>query len=305
MIVKPTAETIAEAAQFLHDGKLIGMPTETVYGIAANALNEGAVRATFEAKGRPSQNPLIVHVASLEQAAQVAREFPARAIALADEFWPGPLTMVLHKSASVPLTVTAGLETVAIRMPDHPVALQLIQESRVPVSAPSANRFMSLSPTSAQMIAPEIASRLAMVLDGGSCHVGIESTVLDLTEDSPRILRPGAISKEQIAAVLKVGMNDEPQAERRSPGMYPKHYAPATPVEIVSRLEPEQAGLILDTSNGPNQIEMPLVAGEYARVLYRSLFDMDQMRVKTIYVQSPPQTSEWNAVWDRLQKIVG
>lgn len=304
-IVLPTPDAISDAARLLRDGHLIGMPTETVYGIAANALDRKAVAATFEAKGRPSDNPLIVHVAGLDQVSLVASDVPAEAIALAKAFWPGPVTMVLHKKAYVPSEVTAGLETVAVRMPNHPVALKLIEEAGVPVSAPSANRFMGLSPTTAQMIDPSIAEKLAMIIDGGSCEVGIESTVLDLTENPPRILRPGGISQAQIEAVLGMALVSDGASERRSPGMYPKHYAPKTPVQIVSRLSPDQAGLSLESASGAKQISMPTRADEYARKLYRSLFELDQQHVTTIFIQAPPQTADWDAVWDRLRKIVG
>ena len=304
-ILPPTPENIDLAAKLLREGQLIGMPTETVYGIAANALDVRAVLATFSAKGRPSENPLIVHVSSIEQAKSVCSDFPPAAESLAKEFWPGPLTLVLPKSPVVPSEVTAGLQTVAVRMPSHPVARALIEKAGVPVSAPSANRFMSLSPTSAHMIDPEIANALEMILDGGPCDVGIESTVLDLAVDPPVILRPGQISKEQIERVLgkPLGATNDPQ--RKSPGMYPKHYAPKAPAQIVDHLTPGQAGLTFEKQNGPNQIVMPRDATAYARELYQALFDLDRMRIGTIYIQSIPETNEWNAVRDRVNKIVG
>ncbi len=303
-IVPPTDETIALAAQALQDSLLVGMPTETVYGIAANVFDPEAVEATFAAKGRPAENPLIVHVGSIDQARTVTADFSARAQMLAERFWPGPLTLVLPKSDRVPSIVTAGLDTVAVRMPNHPVALKLIRAAG-PVSAPSANKFMGLSPTTAQMIDPQIEQRLEMILDGGACEVGIESTVLDLSGESPRILRPGAISKADLESVLGVEVGTGSDGERKSPGMYPKHYAPRSPVQIVEDLKPGQAGLILSSPNGPNQVVMPSVASEYARQLYQALFDMDRMRIGTIFIQSPPRSAEWDSVWDRLTKIVG
>lgn len=190
-IVPASEDAIAEAARLLVQGKLIGMPTETVYGIAANAFDRSAVLATFEAKGRPAENPLIVHVATLVQARAISKDLPPIAQILAERFWPGPLTLVVMRSPDVPDEVTAGLETVAIRMPSHPVARRLIELSGVPISAPSANRFMGLSPTTADSISADVAARLALILDGGPCAVGIESTVLDLTGETPVILRPG------------------------------------------------------------------------------------------------------------------
>jgi L-threonylcarbamoyladenylate synthase len=304
-IVRATPEYILQAAKLLREGKLIGIPTETVYGIAANALNEQAVAKIFELKGRPSENPLIVHVHNSTSAITLAREFPAAARKLADLFWPGPLTIVVEKSLLVPSIVTAGLNTVAIRVPDHPVALSLIQQAGVPLSAPSANKFMSLSPTTASMIDPDIASGLEMVLDGGPCEIGIESTVVDLTGSSPVILRRGQISEQQIAEALNTSVGESDEIERRSPGMYPKHYAPRSPVKLVDHLEPGQAGITFDNPNGPNQIPVERNARAFAKSLYHSLFDLDQMRIGTIFVQTPPRTEEWQAVWDRLTKITG
>ena len=305
-IVRPTPEHILQAAAFLRDGKLIGMPTETVYGIAANALNEDAVAKTFELKGRPAENPLIVHVHNAISAITLAKNFPPAARKLADLFWPGPLTIVLEKSLLVPNIVTAGLNTVAIRVPNHPVALSLIQQAGIPLSAPSANKFMSLSPTTASMIDPEIANGLEMVLDGGPCEIGIESTVVDLTGAAPVILRLGQISEQQIEKALGMTMRESQEdQERRSPGMYQKHYAPRTRVEIVDRLEPGQAGITFDAPNGPNQIEVERDSRAFAKSLYHSLFELDQMRIGTIFIQAPPRENEWQAVWDRLTKIVG
>jgi len=304
-IVRPTPEKILEAARALNDGKLIGMPTETVYGIAANALNEAAVEKTFSLKGRPAENPLIVHVANVEQAQSLVNEWPADATTLASLFWPGPLTIVLPKTDRVPDIVTAGLHTVAVRMPRHPIALSLIQQAGVPVSAPSANKFKSLSPTSASMIDSLIAQGLEMILDGGPCEVGIESTVVDLTGDQPVVLRHGQITEEQIADALHTTVSTGSAEERRSPGMYPRHYAPRTAVQIVDRLLPGHAGITLESPNGPNQIALSSNAKEYAKHLYQSLFDLDQMRIGKIWIQSPPRTSEWQAVWDRLKKITG
>ena len=304
-IIPPTDDNIELAATLILEGKLIGIPTETVYGIAANAMNASAVIQIFQVKGRPGENPLIVHVATIEQARRITKDFSKEAEQLATRFWPGPLTLVLPKAHDVPDVVTAGLGTVAVRMPNHSVALSLIERAGTPISAPSANQFMSLSPTSALMIDPAIARQLSLILDGGACQIGIESTVLDLASSEPRILRPGAISQEQIESALGKNLSGDLTAERKSPGMYPKHYAPRSPVKFVDKLSPGQAGLTFEEQNGPNQITMSAEPTEYARALYQCLFDMDRMRIGTIFIQSPPQTKEWNAVWDRLTKAAG
>ena len=300
-IVPPTEENIARAAELLRQGELIGMPTETVYGIAANAFNPIAVRKTFEIKGRPAENPLIVHVASLEQAQGLATEFPKTAFLLAEAFWPGPLTVVLPKSRTVPDEVTAGLDTVAIRMPAHPVAKRLIELAGVPVSAPSANRFTALSPTSAEMIDDDIAKHLSMILDGGPCEVGIESTVVDLSSGQPIILRPGDVSPEALEGVLGRPVDLTADATVKAPGMYPRHYAPATRVILVDRLSPDQPGLTFGEAQF-SQIQMPRNAQEYARKLYDSLDRLDALGIEAIYVESPPRDPEWQAIWDRLTK---
>jgi L-threonylcarbamoyladenylate synthase len=301
-ILPATHEGLAEAARILRSGGLVGMPTETVYGIAANALDAKAVGKTFEVKGRPADNPLIVHVADLEQAEKVAQEVSEKARTLASAFWPGPLTLVLRKSPIVPGVVTAGLDTVAIRVPSHIVARELIQQAGVPVSAPSANTFMALSPTSAQDISEEIADKLDGILDGGPCQVGIESTVLDLTVDPPVILRPGAISRDALEAILGCRLAISEAPDPKSPGRYPRHYAPSTPLHIVDRLDLNACGLTFGETASAFQIRMPNEAVGYARELYRSLRLLDCMDHSEIQVESPPQGPEWEAVWDRLRK---
>lgn len=301
-IVPASEDAIAEAARLLVQGKLIGMPTETVYGIAANAFDRSAVLATFEAKGRPAENPLIVHVATLVQARAISKDLPPIAQILAERFWPGPLTLVVMRSPDVPDEVTAGLETVAIRMPSHPVARRLIELSGVPISAPSANRFMGLSPTTADSISADVAARLALILDGGPCAVGIESTVLDLTGETPVILRPGNVSLAQIREFTpEAAMGTLEDNVRRSPGMYRRHYAPKTPVHLVDRLNPDQPGLTFQEA-GKGQLQMPSSAERYAQVLYLSLHQLDAKGLPAIYVEKPPQESTWDAVWDRLRK---
>lgn len=302
-IVEASPENIARAAEALRAGKLVIMPTETVYGLAADATNPAAVKRIFEAKQRPSENPLIVHIAHVSEVSSIARELPPAAAKLAVRFWPGPLTIVLPKKPSVPDEVTGGLDTVAVRVPNHPVALALIREAGVPIAAPSANRFMKLSPTRAEHIDPELLDYVEFVLDGGQSEIGVESTVVDCTNTFPRILRPGGVSRGQIEAALggPLGANP-PDVSRRSPGMYQRHYAPQSPLKLVDRLSADMPGLTFDQPLNDRQIKMPQSAPAYSAVLYDNLHHMDRLGLPTIYVQCPPQGPEWEVVRDRLQK---
>lgn len=232
----PDPAAIARAAAIVRAGGLVAFPTETVYGLGANALDAAAVRRVFEAKGRPAEDPLIVHLAAAEDLDRVAGEVPGLARRLAEAFWPGPLTLVLPKRPAVPAEVTAGLPTVAVRVPAHPVALALIRAADVPVAAPSANRFGRASPTSAQHVLDDLEGRVDLVLDAGPTAVGVESTVLDLTRDPPTILRPGGVAREAIervagrVAVAELSLRDPAGAP--SPGLLASHYA-VTPELIV------------------------------------------------------------------------
>jgi L-threonylcarbamoyladenylate synthase len=233
----PQPARIARAAECLRHGGLVAFPTETVYGLGVHALDRAAVRRLFEAKGRPSHDPLIVHVSSLDHARLLLADVPSSAAALAARFWPGPLTLVMRRSALVPDEVTAALDTVAIRVPAHPVARALIDAAAVPVAAPSANLFSRPSPTSAAHVLEDLQDRIDIVIDGGATHVGVESTVLDLSHGEPIVLRPGAVTLEMLRHVLPAvvmrgdatGRDDEAQ---RSPGLLSKHYAPRTPLTL-------------------------------------------------------------------------
>lgn len=231
---------IDEAASLLRKGELVGMPTETVYGLAANALNSDSVRKVFEAKGRPGDNPLIVHISALSQISSlIACPFSDTAAALAERFWPGPLTMIFPKSDIVPLQTTGNLDSVAVRIPSHPIARALIERAGVPIAAPSGNRSGRPSPTTAEHMFEDMNGRIPLILDGGPCEVGVESTVVDMTGDVPRILRPGGITREMIAevagdcivdpAVMRPLAKDE---RPRSPGMKYRHYAPSGQLTI-------------------------------------------------------------------------
>lgn len=296
MIVPHTPENIEAAAEALRAGGLVGMPTETVYGLAAVLWNRDALRRTFESKGRPTDNPLIVHVAHLEQLGDVVAHWPEDARRLAEKFWPGPLTMVLKKREKVPVEATGGLDTVAVRVPAHPVALRLIDAVGAPLTAPSANAFMALSPTRAEHV---VIPNVAMILDGGPCAVGIESTVVDLSGDVPRLLRPGGVPRAQIEAALGRTLEGKEDV-RRSPGDYSRHYAPRTPLRLTPSLASNDAGLTFDASEGPQQIQLPMDPTAYGISMYAALHRLDAMEVDEIVVQAPPRSQAWEAVWDRL-----
>lgn len=229
---------ISRAAGILREGGLVAFPTETVYGLGANALDAVAVGKIFTAKGRPADNPLIVHIAHLHQLNDLALQIPAEAAQLARTFWPGPLTLVLRKRSMVPDAVTCGLDSVAVRIPNHPVALALLNAAGVPVAAPSANASGRPSPTTAQHVLDDLAGRIDAVVDGGPCDVGVESTVLDIRDGCPLILRPGGVTPEQIAAVLGkhcplAAWQEETGSAPPSPGLKYTHYAPRAPLHLV------------------------------------------------------------------------
>jgi L-threonylcarbamoyladenylate synthase len=285
----------------LRSGGVIILPTETVYGLAANALDSEAIGRVFTIKGRPSDNPLIVHIGEVDSVNQLVNRWPEQAEALADAFWPGPLTLVLSKKAHVPGVVTGGLNTVAVRMPDHPVALEILRAAGVPVAAPSANRFKMLSPTRAEDIDIQIASQVDLIVDGGPANYGIESTVLDLTGETPALLRPGAITQQQIESLLGAPILVGDGTERRSPGLYPRHYSPRAILRLVERAGQGPA-LVLRDDMLPGQIRMPSNAKEYASQLYAALNHLDNFGADLIEVESPPRDPDWDAVWDRLTR---
>ena len=301
------------AASLLRDGHLVAFPTETVYGLGANALDAAAVARIFEAKGRPHTSPLIVHVASEAMLSRVVADWPATAQTLVKTFWPGPLTLVLPKQPAVPDLVTAGLPTVGVRMPAHPVALALIMECNLPLAAPSANRFTQLSPTTAEHVRQSLGDRVEFILDGGPCTVGIESTVLSLATDPPTLLRPGGISRAQIEALIgtiEVVTNGEP-GPHASPGMHVKHYSPRTKLFLSTNGEtPTQGrGAYLQLNRAPQSaahiVPMPADPAAYAAVLYQTLHTLDAQHFDWIAVEQPPALPEWEAVLDRLRRAAG
>jgi L-threonylcarbamoyladenylate synthase len=308
---------IDHAVAVLRRGGLVAFPTETVYGLGADATDPTAVQKIFAAKGRPSTNPLIVHVADVVIARRYVTVWRAVAEQLAGHFWPGPLTLVLPKSASICGEVTAGRSSVGIRVPNHPLALLLLRGFDGPVAAPSANRANHISPTSAEDVRAELGGGVDLILDGGPCTVGIESTVIDLSADRPCILRPGGVTRQQIESVI--GPVDlfqgsvDATAPAASPGQHLRHYAPQTPA---FRFEQSRRGQLLRESNaivliiGPASfstvparvISMPDDAKAYARLLYHTLRDADAKQPGAIYIEMPPDRPEWAAVRDRLMR---
>jgi L-threonylcarbamoyladenylate synthase len=309
---------IDHAAKLLRSGRLVAFPTETVYGLGANALDPEAVARIYVVKRRPPTSPLIVHVASIEMAQSLAAIWPEIADRLARRFWPGPLTLVLEKlekrqdkQPAIPDIVTAGLSTVAIRMPAHPVALALIEAAGVPLAAPSANRFMQLSPTSAEHVRSGLGNEVDYILDGGSCNVGIESTVLSLAHPQPTLLRPGGISRAELGAIVgPIASAEEVQAgSHPAPGMHPRHYSPRTVLLLTTngKLPDQGKGIYLQHHNPPSHAnitvyQMPQAAPDYSAVLYKILHQADEGSHNWIAVDLPPNLPEWEAIHDRLTR---
>jgi len=310
-ILEPTQANIETAAQCLRQGSLVAFPTETVYGLGADATNDHAVAAVFAAKDRPRFNPLIVHLADRSEADRIVH-FEERAEKLARAFWPGPLTLILprRREAHVSQLAGAGLDTLAIRVPDHKVAQALLAAARRPIVAPSANRSGRLSPTRAAHVIASLGQKVDLVLDGGPCRIGLESTVLDLT-DGARILREGAISAERLATTL-----DEPVAEAagetprlpRSPGMLARHYAPQSPLRLDAReAHPDEALLAFGAKAPPESVSVKNLSRsgdlvEAAANLYRFLHELDQGGFSGIAVQPIPDSGLGRAINDRLRR---
>ncbi|MBN8498513.1 L-threonylcarbamoyladenylate synthase [Accumulibacter sp.] len=321
-----TLVAIHEAAALLRAGDIVGMPTETVYGLAADALNPLAVKKIFAAKGRPADHPLIVHLPSADHLPRWAASIPKDAIALARAFWPGPLTLILKRTADVPDEVTGGQDTVGLRVPSHSIALAMLQVFDSGIAAPSANRFGRISPTTATHVQEELGERVAMIVDGGACAVGIESTILDFSRDVPEILRPGAITPEDIARVIGRRPRVRGEAEAvasaqtavapRVSGALAAHYAPRTPLRLIepALLAAEATALAGEGSRvavlahaAPNPQDsrliwqcMPSDPAAYAQELYASLRAMDALDADFILIENLPAGPDWRAVADRL-----
>ncbi len=298
---------IEQAARIIREGGLVVFPTETVYGLGANALDAHAVRKIYELKGRPSNSPLIVHVDSVEQARELAAEWPPEAERLAREYWPGPLTLVVPKKAAIPDDVTAGLPTVGLRMPRHPVALALLQAAGVPIAAPSANRFTQLSPTTAEHVREAFGADTPFLLDGGACEVGLESTVIAVTREGLEVLRPGMAT---VSGAVAVGAEESEGEAHKAPGQHRKHYRPKTRIVLVNRghVPKEGRGAYLwmnYNATATVKVRMARDPGEYAAGLYEMLHRMDREGLDWIAVEMPPDTEEWGAIRDRLGRASG
>lgn len=309
------ASTLDDALAALRRGEAIGLPTETVYGLAADAHDPAAVRRIYELKGRPSDHPLIVHVADAVTASRWAGDWPEAAEALADAFWPGPLTLILPRAANVPDEVTGGQDTVGLRVPAHPVAQALLKAFEGGVAAPSANRFGRLSPTTAAHVREEFGDAVPIILDGGECEIGLESTIVDLSNDTPRILRPGKISRPEIEDVIGPVAEGKDGDSPRASGTLASHYAPRASVEVLARAplvaryhelaKRGQKVAALLRGQPFKDIEgevLPTDLAGYGHALYAALRRLDARGFDVLLAELPPHTAAWAAVNDRLKR---
>jgi len=314
----PSPDSIRQAVEVLRAGGLVAFPTETVYGLGAHALDAAAVNKIFAAKDRPGWDPLIVHVADTTMARSLSKDLPPLFDALTERFWPGPLTLVVNKAAHVPEQVTAGRPTVALRQPRHPVAAALLAAARLPIAAPSANRFGRPSPTSAEHVLEDLAGRVDLILDAGPTPLGVESTVLDLTQSPPAILRPGGVGREDLAAAIgnvtrAAGVAEEVAARGLAgPGMTVKHYAPRARVELIDGTADEQTALLARRAAELRKagtkftvLQSPGDNQRYARTLYAQLREADAKNIGVILAVLPPPDGMGLAVRDRLKRAAG
>jgi L-threonylcarbamoyladenylate synthase len=314
MIFESSRANILKAAEILKQGGLVSFPTETVYGLGGNALDPKAVARIFEAKARPSFDPLITHIAELEMLDRIADIKNPKVFDIIERFWPGSLTLIVPKKDIIPHIVTSGLETMAVRMPDHPTALELIKASTGAIAAPSANPFGYLSPTTAKHVDDPLGDKVEMVLDGGTCRVGVESTVLDMTGKRPIILRPGGISFEELQnAIEDVEIYNRTTSSPTAPGQLKMHYSPTTPLQIVDTIDQvrnrSQAGALLFKSgpdiSGFKAVEILSPTGdpvEAAARLFVALHNLDKENIERIYAERIPEQGLGRAVMDRIFK---
>ncbi len=304
---------IREAVAVLKRGGLVAFPTETVYGLGADASNPAAVARIYKVKGRPVNHPVIVHIGDAGRLECWAREVPNDARKLAARFWPGPLTLVLKRALGVGDYLTGGEDTIGLRMPNHPVALELLRQFGGGIAAPSANKFGRISPTTAEHVRNDLGKEIDLILDGGPCEIGIESTIIDLSRDRPILLRPGRISAEEIEATLQVETGPRDPSAPRAPGTLESHYAPGHPLKLIPparwdetlRAAPLRRGVLSfrprpASGAGAMWIEAPSDPVRYARNLYASLRALDASGCDEIAVEEPPASAEWAAVRDRL-----
>jgi len=305
---------VRRAAEILRAGGLVAFPTETVYGLGADATNPDAMARLYRVKGRPADHPVIVHFASPDDAFSFAREVPAAARTLAKRFWPGPLTLILKRSAKAADFITAGQDSIGLRVPSHPVAHELLAVFGGGVAAPSANRFGRVSPTTAAHVHEDLGEDVDLVLDGGPSKVGIESTIVDLSGDGAVLLRPGMISKTELEGILEI--KEKSESSPRHSGGLEQHYAPRTPARLVpthvldqeiSKLKNRVAVLAFSRPDErvAHWLRMPREAEGYARKLYAALRELDRAGCELLLVEAPPETPEWSAVNDRLRRACG
>jgi L-threonylcarbamoyladenylate synthase len=310
------SKEIERAVAVLKDGRLVAFPTETVYGLGADAWNPAAVRKLYNVKGRPADHPVIVHFASADKAFEWAREVPEAARTLAKRFWPGPLTMILKRAPKAPDFVTGGQDNVGVRVPSHPIAHELLEAFGGGVAAPSANRFGAVSPTTTAHVLADLGRDADFVLEGGPTEVGIESTIVDLSGDAPLLLRPGHVSKEAIAAALGVEVGEKGRSSVRHSGGLERHYAPRTRARLVdshaldreiARLQDKVAVLAFSRPDEVVEywVRMPRDPIAYARKLYAALRELDSAECEQILIESPPDSGPWSAVLDRLRRACG
>lgn len=303
---------ISDAAAALRRGELVGMPTETVYGLAADARNPTAIARIFALKGRPAEHPVIVHLSDAEHMRAWAKAIPAQAWQLAKQFWPGPMTLILNKLPGVLDQITGGQDSIGLRVPNHPVALALLTEFNDGLAAPSANRFGHISPTTAQHVRDEFGAQLELILDGGAAQIGIESTIIDARTPELRILRPGAITAAHIAHLTDsdLAATRPTLSTPRVSGALKSHYAPRTRTVLLARSEIESlkgagATLVLGIATLPslhNGIALSAEPAEYASTLYAALRALDARGAGQILIERPPQTAAWAAIWDRISR---
>lgn len=304
---------LALAVRQLKNGELVAFATETVYGLGADASNPEAIKKVFAAKGRPVDHPLIVHIAAIDQLSQWAREIPAKALTLAQHFWPGPLTMIFAKQPWVSELITGSQDTIAIRMPRHPLALKLLQEFGGALVGPSANKYGRVSPTTATHVAADLGDLVAAILDGGSCEVGIESTIVDFSNSQPRILRHGAITAADISKALQQEVLFHSDPKIRTPGNVNSHYAPRTKVklvpaaELLQEISQQQEFSVISFQTPPVNLsakiywqQVSVDPQEYAHNLYANLRQHDQLQNSLIIIEQPPHGDGWLAINDRL-----
>ncbi len=327
-VLKPTEEAIEKAVRIIKNGGVVGIPTETVYGLGANAYDEEAVTRVFEAKGRPSDNPMIVHVASIDDIYPLVKGVPEKAVALAEKYWPGPLTIIMEKSERVPMRTSGNLPTVAVRMPSHPVMREIIQKSGLPIAAPSANLSGSPSPTNAKYVFDDMNGKIPLIIDGGDSSVGVESTVITLVGEKPKLLRPGGVTPEELEDVLgeieidiavKNQLKDNEKAS--SPGMKYKHYAPKTHVVIIRASKEKYieylkenkdrcAALCFDDEKDDVPVKCVTYGKSYdsysqAKRLFDALRECDKLGAEVVFAHCPSDKGMGLAVYNRLIRSAG